>query len=280
MADLTRRPVLIDGHVHFHPMYDPWAAIEGAAKNFSAGRTQLSLSRDVAGVLLRVRNAFEGPLEALHARLLREARQEWTLELDPSKEWLGAVRTSDATVVYVVEGQQVRASNGLEVLALGGATRFEDGAPFAAMVERVLASGAVTVIPWGFGKWLGSRRREVARVLEPGIRAGGRLFLGDNASRPGPFRDPSLFNRARELGIFVLPGSDPLALSGQERSVGRFGFVVHGFDASNPAASVHAALLALDRQPDVFGGRQGLLESLHLQVRLRTERAASGPAAG
>lgn len=260
---------LVDAHVHFYPPFDAWAGLEAAATNFSRARQRLSLPPDVSGVLMYVRSSFEGPLRELRARLSRDVRKGWTLDSDGDEDagWLSATRASAGTRIYVVEGQQVKASNGLEVLALAPATDFEHGLPFPTTLERVLQSGAVTVIPWGFGKWLGPRGRQVEAALEHATS--GTLFLGDNSSRPSSLSDPKPFRTARARGVFVLPGSDPMAMPDQERSIGRFGFVLDGFDPASPVESIRRSLAALRRQPEIFGERDNLLRSLYMQIRLR-----------
>jgi len=44
---------------------------------------------------------------------------------------------------------------------------------------------------------------------------------------------------AREHGMAVMPGSDPLPFAGEERYAGTYGFVYQGaFDVSQPAAAI------------------------------------------
>ena len=54
------------------------------------------------------------------------------------------------------------------------------------MVREARESGALVVIPWGAGKWLGRRGAVLSRYLrsvdDPGI------FLGDNGGRPNAWR--------------------------------------------------------------------------------------------
>lgn len=265
-------PTLVDAHVHFYPRFDAWAGIQAAATNFSTARRRLSLPSAGFGVLMFVRSTYEGPLHELHARLSRDVPDGWTLdpEVGGGMGWLRVTGPSDGSTIYVLDGQQVKTANGLEVLALAPATEFEEGQPFAATLEGVLQSGAVTVIPWGFGKWLGHRGRQVEGALAVASR--GTLFFGDNSSRPGPLPEPKLFHAARARGVFVLPGSDPMPLPEQERSIGRFGFVLDGFDPGAPVESIRRSLGDLRQQPVVFGNRDNLLRSVYMQIRLRLGR--------
>jgi len=271
---------LVDGHVHFYGLFDPWGGLEAAAEHFEKARMRLSLPKDAAGVLMRVRSSREDSLVELRGRLGGGLGggigRGWILDTEHDPRCLCATRDSDGATLYLVEGQQVRAGNGLEVLALASESQFEDGRAFGPTVEEIRDSGAVTVIPWGFGKWVGRRRIQVEDAVEE--RRSGPLFLGDNAGRPVGLPEPRLFREARARGVFVLPGSDPLPIPHQERSIGRFGFVLDGFDPSRPVESVRRALKSLRAQPAVFGARQRLLRSMCLQSLIQLRWPGSGPA--
>jgi hypothetical protein len=74
-------------------------------------------------------------------------------------------------------------------------------------VRAVQDSGALTVLPWGFGKWWGERGRRVERLVnELGANA---VFLGDNGSRPQALGRPRLIETGERQGFRVLPGTDP-----------------------------------------------------------------------
>jgi hypothetical protein len=85
-------------------------------------------------------------------------------------------------VAGVVCGRQVRADDGLEVAALGTLQDFPDGRPFAESLAAVINSGAITAIPWGFGKWLGARGRKVEAEISG--RAASSIFSATTAAAP------------------------------------------------------------------------------------------------
>ena len=142
----------------------------------------------------------------------------------------------------------------------------EDGTqPAEGLLEGALAAGAAAVLPWGLGKWLGRRGRQVARLArDDRFRAHPLFFLGDIAQRPWPWPEPALFAEQR-----VLPGSDPLAVAGAERRVGRYGFRIDApFDPGAPTRTLLEALSA--RTPlHRYGRRESWISTLREQLSWR-----------
>ena len=128
-------------------------------------------------------------------------------------------------------------------------------------------AGALSLVWWGVGKWLGARGAVVARILaDPEWRD---VLLGDNGNRLEIGPDPAEFAAARSLGRAVLPGSDPLPLRGEEARVGAYGFAVEAaLDPLRPAAAF-LALLKSASAFVVFGRRQRLVRFVGNQVALK-----------
>jgi len=159
------------------------------------------------------------------------------------------------------------------VLALATLEEFPDGLPFHDALARVRWSGALTVVPWGFGKWWFYRGALVESVVCRSERPG--ICLGDNAGRPDFGGRPRLFREAEARGIPVLPGSDPLPLPEQADRAGSYGFLLtEGFDEQHPAQSLRRTLLALEQQPRTFGRRRDLTGFCRDQFALRLGRRA------
>jgi len=178
--------------------------------------------------------------------------------------------------VYLVAGRQKVSVERIEVLALGLAPgdplRSEpDGAISAErLVRRTLDAGAIAVLPWGFGKWIGPRGRTVAELAHgSGFCGHPRFFLGDIAHRCWPWPMP----RAFRAGSRVLPGTDPLPLPGLEAGIARYGFCVEGgWDPERPVASLLDALSSEQRIESV-GRRDSPWATLAQQLRYRIRRA-------
>jgi hypothetical protein len=172
------------------------------------------------------------------------------------------------SAIAVTCGRQVRAADGLEVLALGTREEYPDGLPFDEAVEAVLRSGALTVIPWGFGKWLGERGTCVTKTLEShGARA---LFVGDNASRLGMLGRPARIRASERRGFRVLPGTDPFPFAGGHRQVGAFGFLAGLVPSeSAPWRGLRAWLMEQVDSPQPYGRASGPMRFVLNQVGIQ-----------
>jgi hypothetical protein len=206
----------VDGHVHFHTLARVASTLDSAAANFRncPGRCQAGF-----GALLLAQGASERIFEALtHTRVAGR----WRLAA-PRDEPETLIASCGSARIAIVCGRQVRAVDGLEVLALGTCKEFSDRMDLLEAIAAVRESGALAVVPWGFGKWLGERGRRVERALESlGPES---VFIGDNGSRLALTGMPSLVRELRGCGFRVLPGTDPFPLPGGQQRVGRFGFM-------------------------------------------------------
>ena len=251
----------VDGHVHFHVPALIGPTLDAAAANFRAvsGR-----SEGLLGAILLTQASAERVFESLQGSSKVEG---WTLAPARDEPETQIARQGTASVA-VVCGRQVRAADGLEVLALGTLEAFPDGLPFPEAVEAVHRSGALTAIPWGFGKWLGSRGERVQSTLESlGPEA---LFVGDNGSRLDRLGAPALVRASEQRGFRVLPGTDPFPFALDHRRVGRFGFLA---DVDPPETAPWRALrnwlLARRTSPARYGRGCGPVQFVVNQVGIQ-----------
>jgi hypothetical protein len=242
--------VAVDAHVHLHDIANVSAALTSAACNFSAAmseRTGLRDDPDWAGVLLLTEARRERVFDRLAATAAAGA---WQVRAMPEPESLTAEH--DHLRLLIVSGRQVRARDGLEVLALGSAAEFKDGMPFEETLAAVTASGALAVVPWGFGKWLGQRGRRVRRMIE---RSDPRaVWLGDNGGRLSLLPQPALLRAGMQHGFRVLPGTDPFPFGRDYGRIGCFGF--HADVVLDPAApwqSLRNWLDTCEKSPPTYG---------------------------
>lgn len=270
----------VDAHVHLHPCFDLAAQLDAAHENFARAARALGWQPGAAVLLLAQASGDEG-FERLAAPAAGgEPRPgpggRWTFHPTAEPESIAA-RRGDGAELRLVCGRQVRASEGIEVLALGTLRRFEDGRPAAALLAEAGAAGALPVLPWGVGKWLGRRGRVVRDLIE---RAAPPPACGDSGNRPRLWPTPRLLRLARRRGLRVLPGSDPLPLPSEERRAGSFGFALPGaLSPERPAAD----LLRLIADPDTvtvpFGRLEGALRFVVNQIALRRAQRG-GPRPG
>lgn len=266
-------PVLLaDGHVHLHHCFPIQAFLDQAAQNLERAHRAAGLSNSWTGVLLLTEGQGVERFEELREMARTSAGPGgWTVH---GTEESGSVRlrSREEVEMVVVAGRQVVTDARLEVLALCTTARFQDGRPLMDAIHKVREAGAVPVLPWGFGKWWGSRGRHLGEIV--GSHQAGEVLLGDNAVRPRGTPEPRLFKAARARGIPVLPGSDPLPFQAQLRCVGSYGAILSGaeFDPERPAESLRRQLMDLKPEVQRFGRRVGPIRSAWTQARLRVGR--------
>jgi hypothetical protein len=257
-------PLLVDAHVHFHACFERDVFLDSALANFQRGAEELGIDGPFLGCLLLAEMTGERALQ----RLLSGEAGAWRFEPTGEPASLMARRSPDGARLLVIAGRQVRTREELEILALLSTEEFPDGLPFRDALARVRWSGAVPVLPWGFGKWWFYRGALIEGILrrpEPKW-----LFLGDNGGRPDLGAPPRLL---REGGVPVLPGSDPLPLPEHAGRAGSYGFLVHdGVEERRPAAALRRWLRELSTQPPTFGGCQSLGRFFQDQMALRFRR--------
>ena len=273
---MTAASLLIDGHVHFHPCFELEGFLDGAADHFANAGGKLAPS-PALGCLLFSESAWYDYFQQFADGLIARTTRRWSTRSTGEAGSLLATRDGQPRLVLAA-GRQVVTAENLEVLALGCTDHFDDGQPIEKVLETALARGAITVVPWGFGKWWGRRGRVVQRLLESPHAE--RLHLGDNAGRPAHSPAPHFFEWARRRGVPVLPGSDPLPFAWQGAFAGRYGFVLNGIDPHRPVHSIKAALEANRTQPAIFGQRQNVVVFVRSQVGMQLRKAVGGRSGG
>lgn len=251
----------IDGHVHFHRPELVAPTLDAAAANFrAAGRPRGRL----LGALLMTQAAREQVFEHLEGASNVGGWQIERLSAEPQS----VIACKDDAAIVIVCGRQVRAQGGLEVLALGTRTTFADGRPFNDTLQAVRASDAFTVLPWGFGKWLGQRGTDVADALKRSGRE--HVAVGDNGSRLKTAPMPALLATSEQQGYRVIPGSDPFPFAKDYRRVGRFGFLVEAdVDPKAPWHSVRTWLESQQRSPRRYGAPSAPVRFVFNQVGIQ-----------
>jgi hypothetical protein len=254
----------IDGHVHFHSLDRVEPTLGAAAGHFRAqgGRTE-----GLLGALLLTQTSGERVFESLQT-----GHQAGAWSIAPaSDEPESLIARRGPVAVAIVCGRQVRAADGLEVLGLGTCQTYPDGLPFKEAVKRVHDSGAATVLPWGFGKWVGERGRRVEQVLD--TLGPGDVYLGDNGNRLAAFGLPKLIRTGQQKGFRVLPGTDPFPLARGPTRVGSFGFwTAIEPPATAPWRAIRQWLVAQASSPPAFGNAVGPLRFVFDQVGLRLHK--------
>ena len=263
--------VIADTHVHLYDRYDMGTALRTLADNLD----RLDSEAVQFGFLTERRecNFFE----AIRNTGPKSLAGQFDVESLAGDGVLTLLKGGTPELVLVA-GRQMATAERVEVLALATTAQFEDGQPTADTIRRVLDAGAVPVLSWAAGKWLGGRGRAVKATLqacEPG-----NVLLGDSSLRPVGWPEPDLFKYALQNGFGVLAGSDVLPVSGEERYLGKYASSMEmEFDPSRPLASIRAAFRSAGAGIRRTGRRCGLAEVMTRLCRYQAGRhaAARGP---
>ncbi|MCX5871552.1 MAG: hypothetical protein NTY00_13200 [Deltaproteobacteria bacterium] len=196
--------------------------------------------------------------------------KRWTITLTGDALSLTACRNDySGEEIYLVAGRQIVTAEKIEVLSLFCNTSINDGPSLNETVNSIRQRDGIAVIPWGVGKWLGKRGKILQDFLAGYEEKG--VFLGDNGGRPCFWPTPSLFHLAREKGISVLSGTDPLPLPHEATRVGSFGFFLdhHPLDMTSPATSLRDLLITGQETLYPFGRLQDIKSFFTNQLQLR-----------
>jgi hypothetical protein len=267
--------ILVDGHVHLYPSFDVEECLSCALLNFRNAFRFSSQKNPTIQVLLLTETEREIGFNHLHER----AEPPATRAGSPDASGWALFRTrEDASLIarwgqgdqiFLVAGQQVSTAEGLEVLSIGTREKIMPRLSVGDTIFSVREAGAIPVLPWGAGKWLGQRGAAVTRLL---MTAGKepRLFLGDIGGRPRLWPRPPQFTLAGEKGIPILSGSDPLPNPKECSRVGSFGFSLAGSLSDGlPARDLKALLLQDEPSVVSFGSLQNPFDFLRKQAHVR-----------
>jgi hypothetical protein len=256
---------IVDAHAHVHGCFAPEDALDAAWDHFAA----VAADRNFTGVLMLAEPVTGEPFAALRA----ESWTRWSLESGSEPVARCARRVDDRATLWLASGFQVTTLEDLEVLCLGCEQRPGDRRPIAEVARRARESGALAVVPWGAGKWLGRRGAALSRFLDsvddPGV------FLGDNGGRPDAWR-PRHFAEAAPRGIRVLPGSDPLPFASEANRLGGRGSILsRALPKDRIVAALVARLLDPETRVEPFGPTEALLRFVGNQIAMQWQMRAN-----
>lgn len=260
-------PVAVDSHVHLHDLRDPADLLDGA---FAALAGCLGHRPPPALLILTEpadRPTFARLREIASAGGSSATCGSWRLgTTGESISLMAGNRTGDT--LYLLAGQQIVTAENLEVLSLLALPGIADGLELAETVRLVRQHGGLPVLPWGVGKWLGRRGTIVSEFLAGDST--GPLFVGDNGGRPALWASVPQFRLARDRGIRILRGSDPLRCSYRRRCAGSYGNILRcPFETNRPGQSLREALVTAGTAIEPFGRPEAPWHFLRDQISLR-----------
>ncbi len=271
---MTSQNMLIaaDGHLHWYPYYDVRAALSAIIANLDR---MTEKARSDGTQVLNIGFLMERAGYSFFDQIDRG-------EIDFKTDGLEMVRSGDEMSVMfmqddvcrlcLVSGLQIATSERLEILGIGTREAISDGLPAREAIRRVAKCGGIPILPWGAGKWLFNRGIMVRKLISA-FRAT-ELIIGDSSLRPQIWPEPEQMKLARQKGIAILPGSDPLPMPGEETIMGSYGFIYEGpFDMDHPAESVKTMLSSERARIQPAGGRNSLLQSARRILRMNISKA-------
>jgi hypothetical protein len=273
--------LIIDGHVHIHDCFDISRFIGSAFSNCLQAALDLGCDRSHVPVLLLT----EGRRQRVFRRIKEETMKGNMRISDEQTGGYRAIATeeeeslriqrTDGTFLCLISGRQIVTAERLEVLALATVSEIPDGLPLEGTVAAVEKGGALPVIPWGFGKWIGRRGDILKRFLENAPCSS--FFLGDNGGRPAFLPEPALLSFGRGRGIRILPGSDPLPFPSENDRAGSFGFTLRvPLDSDRPAHGIRTALDDPAGRPEPYGRAETPFRFLRNQVAMQIMKFGDG----
>lgn len=269
----TSRLAMVDGHVHFHHGFEARQFLENAHANFEDVARGMSPDASFVGILLLTEGEQENGFERLIAQVEQQngraggSMSKWKMQNTEERSSVCFV-ARDRFPIVVVAGRQIPTRERLEVLAVDTRREFEEGQPIRGLIQRVAQAGALPVVPWGAGKWIGKRGRLIDELV--GSSELPPFFLGDSGNRPVFWPRPTHFRRAEEEGIKILSGSDPLPLLGEVKRVGSFGIALKGsLDAQTPAQDLKRRVLDPSTVLHQFGSEETTLRFVRNQLKMQ-----------
>ena len=266
--------LVIDAHVHIHDCFDRSRFFGSAFSNCEQVAWNVGHTRSHIPVLLLA----EGRRQHAFKRIQEETkngnngiadRETGSFQVIATEEVESLrIQKMDGTCLFLISGRQIVTAERLEVLALSTVSEIQDGLALEETIAAVEKEGALPVIPWGFGKWLGKRRRALVEYLAS--RRDGVFYLGDNGGRPNFLRVPDFQREAPGLSLKLLPGSDPLPLPSELQKVGRFGFTLQeDLDTRRPGEALKRILMKDGVVPTPFGSPESTFRFAWNQMSLQ-----------
>ncbi len=264
--------ILLDGHVHIQPGFDLDQFLDQAWLNFSqVSRVMLPGDEDCTFVLLLT----EADGYDFFSSLALDAengysRSEKKWQFHETLEHNSLFATNREQRILLIAGRQLISSENIELLSLFCPRVIEDRSrSLAELARQVSNEGAIPLLPWGVGKWLGRRGKAVQAFLDsPPVPF---FLVGDSGNRPRIWGYPRLLARAEQQGVGALAGSDPLRFSSHVSRAGSRGGFVHGQLNREQPARLLQEILVSKAEIISFGTGVGTVQFIRdqLQANLR-----------
>lgn len=233
---------IVDFHIHLYRGYSLTDALSSAQQNSCRrfGETALASPHVWCLTERQGQHWFRDLIHASDSSISDKIPESWTVS--PTEDGLALRIDLQPVPLYLVAGRQIVTSERLELLCLTADLEIEDGIPIRHGVEKIIDAGAIPMVPWSPGKWMGKR----GKILEVLLEEKRGVYLGDTAIRPGRRWGQKHFSLVKEQGLPVLPGSDPLPAKGEDNCFHRLSAEVD-IPCNNPASELRTWVKKHDR---------------------------------
>ena len=250
---------IIDTHLHIYPFYSIRKALDSLISNLHSADP---LPTKVGCLTERYDCDVFNQLADSPSADVTDA-----FSINNEGNYLHITNKETGRNVYLLPGQQIITSENLEVLSLNCPKRVKEGSGAQQTVDNVLAQGGIPVIAFGFGKWLGKRGVIVEKLIEEFDPD--QIAMGDTTMRPYGWATPKVFRKAKNKGIKILCGSDPLPFKGEESRPGSYGTRMD-LSGDHPVEAI-SGILRQNATQDSIGKRNSLFE---VAMRMQNHRKA------
>lgn len=254
--------LIVDAHVHLHPCFDLAQFLDAALHNFQQQAQRQKLTQPWVGALLLAEvSGVHAFANLVSQQSLAQSLSDWQIVPTSEASSLRLDHVSGQSLL-IAAGRQAVTQEGIEVLALITDAAIEDGLGLKETLNQVEKANALPVLPWGVGKWLGTR----GQLVHSQLKASSPLpFVGDNGGRPGFWPLPEFCKQRPQL-----PGSDPLPLAYEVKRAGSFGLVTQGnFNWAKPGESLKQILRDPHARLQAYGRLQSPWKFIQNQSLLR-----------
>jgi hypothetical protein len=268
--------ILVDAHVHLYGCSDVEQWLDSASEIFHKEAAKIVPGALFTAFLFLAETKKEDWFQLHNHQAQRDPSPDrrvgdWTFQrTEEDCSVFARLNEKEPQGLYIIAARQIKAESNLEVLALGTEEPFKEGRPVKELIQLIWDKGALPVIPWGAGKWLGARGQMIKQlILDPG---GPLFFLGDSRNRPVFWPKSSIFKKATLKGLKSLPGSDPLPLRSHEKFPGSYGFWLRGnIQPDHPFTSIKKILLNPEIPVVPYGKRERPFRFIRDQFFLRAK---------
>ena len=265
--------LIIDAHVHIYSCFDLKVFFNAASKNFHHVAESYPSKDRPMSILILTDWSGENWFNHL-VNLNNHGPQRSKASI---KSW-SVQQTSDPCAIYIehtekrkiciIAGRKIITAENLEVLAIASHHPFKDGLTLRNTIDDIKTHGAIPVIPWAVGKWLGNRGKLLTDLINDTQKAD--FFLCDNGNRPIFWPRPSHFSLAENNNIRIMAGSDPLHFPSASKRPGSFGFMLNGSLCSDkPSVDLKRLISDPSVQFKCYGDLESPLNFFRSQITMQ-----------